>query len=219
MFEFENSASVIAFYATASSDSGASGLRFPTVPIAGSSALTFSVDIAPTFSPTNITAALAVQMNGGAWYISAANLPVDTSVSTGTYTTYSQAFSPTAANWKNVTITGTGATVGGAAGADLSGNITGAGLVFTHTGSGNFNFDNFQFTGTATPNAGSIAVSPVVVGNTFTLNWAASPNVHLQSATNLNPPVVWSDVPNTTGEGSATVTNTGPAKFFRLIGN
>jgi hypothetical protein len=217
MFEFEGSASTIAFYATATSDAGRAGLPFRSIGIAGASGLTFSVDIAPTFAPANITAALAVQINGSNWYVSATNLPVDTSVATGTYTTYSQVFSPLAVNWKSLTLTGTGATIGSAAGANLSGNITGAGLVFTHTGSGNFNFDNFQINGTATLNLGNIAVGPVT-GNTLSLNWTASPNVHLQSTTNLTPPIVWSDVPGTTGQGSATVTNNAPQKFYRLIG-
>jgi hypothetical protein len=218
MFDFEGSAATVAFYATATSDIGASGLPFPTMPIAGASGLTFSVDIAPSFAPTNISAVLAVQINGGNWYVSAANLPVDTSVATGTYTTFSQPFSPAAANWKNVTISGTGATVGNPAAADLSGNITGAGLVFTHIGTGTFNFDNFQVTGSVLHNPGAIGIgSPS--GNTLTLTWSASPTVHLQSATNLVPPVVWSDVPNTLGQGSATVTKDATAKFYRLIGN
>ena len=217
-FEFEGSASTIAFYATATGDNGVSGLPFPIMPITGASGLTFAVDIAPTFAPANITAAVAVQINGGSWYVSAANLPVDTSVATGTYTTYSQLFAAAAANWKNLTITGTGATIGSAAGGDLSGTITGAGLVFTHTGSGNFNFDNFQVTGTVLHNPGSIGVG-TITGNTITLNWTASPTVHLQGATNLSPPVVWFDVPNTTGQGSATITNNTPGSFYRLIGN
>jgi hypothetical protein len=54
-------------------------------------------------------------------------------------------------------------------------------------------------------------------GNSLTLNWTASANVHLQSATNLAPPVVWTDVPNTTGQGSATITTTNARMFFRLI--
>jgi hypothetical protein len=218
MFSFEGSASVVAFCATATSDNGASGLPFPSMAIAGSSGLTFSVDIAPSFAPANVSAALAVQINGGSWYISATNLPVDTSTATGTYTTQSQVFSPAAANWKNLTISGTGATVGSAAGADLSGNITGAGVVFTHTGSGTFNFDNFQVTGSVVPNAGTIAVGHLV-GNTLTLTWPISSNVRLQTTTNLHPPVVWSDVPNTLGQGSATVTNNLPAAFYRLFGN
>jgi hypothetical protein len=54
-------------------------------------------------------------------------------------------------------------------------------------------------------------------GNSLTLNWTASGNVHLQSATSLAPPVVWTDVPNTTGQGSATITTTNIQMFFRLI--
>jgi hypothetical protein len=54
-------------------------------------------------------------------------------------------------------------------------------------------------------------------GKSLTLNWTSNANVHLQSATNLAPPVVWTDVPNTTGQGSATITTTNTRMFFRLI--
>ena len=56
-----------------------------------------------------------------------------------------------------------------------------------------------------------------MVGNSLTLNWTANANVHLQSATNLAPPVVWTDVPNTTGQGSAAITTTNTHMYFRLI--
>ena len=68
----------------------------------------------------------------------------------------------------------------------------------------------------APPTPGGI-VAGASSGNSPTLNWTASPNVHLQSATNLARPVVWTDVPNTTGQGSATVTTTNTRMFFRLI--
>jgi hypothetical protein len=55
-----------------------------------------------------------------------------------------------------------------------------------------------------------------MIGNSLTLNWTANANVTLQSATNLTPPVVWTDVPNTTGQGSATITTTNTRMFFRL---
>jgi hypothetical protein len=127
-------------------------------------------------------------------------------------------FSPAAANWKNLTISSTGATVGSSAGADLNGNITGAGLVFGISGAGgNFNFDNFQITGTAIANPGSVTIG-TITATTLTLNWTPSPNVRLQSATNLAPPTVWSDVPGTTGQSSAIINTTGPQMFFRLIG-
>lgn len=218
VFNYEGAAATTAFFATTASDTGTSGLPFPTIGIAGASGLTFGVDIAPTFSPENIAASIAVQINGTAWYVSATPLPVDTSTATTAYTPVNQVFSPLAANWKNLTISGTGATVGSTAGADLSGNITGAGLVFDISGTGgNFNFDNFQVTGTAIANPGSVTIG-AITATTLTLNWTASPNVRLQSATNLVPPVAWSDVPGTTGQSSAIVNTTGTQMFFRLIG-
>jgi hypothetical protein len=218
VFNYEGTTATTVFYATAASDPGASGLPFPVLGLAGASALTFAVDIAPTFQPENITASIAVQINGTAWYVSATPLPVDTSTATTAYTPVNQVFSPAAANWKNLTISGTGATIGSTAGADLSGNITGAGLLFNVSGAGgNFNFDNFQITGTAIANPGSVTIGSITA-NTLTLNWTASPNVRLQSATNLVPPVVWSDVPGTTGQNSAIVNTTGTQMFFRLIG-
>jgi hypothetical protein len=218
VFNYEGAAYTTAFFATTVSDTGISGLPFPTIGIAGASALTFGVDIAPTFSPENITASIAVQIDGAAWYVSATSLPVDTNVATTAYTPVSQVFSQAAANWKNLTISGTGATVGSTAGADLSGNITGAGLVFDISGAGgNFNFDNFQVTGTAIANPGSVTIG-TITATTLTLNWTPSPNVRLQSATNLAPPTVWADVPGTTGQSSAIINTTGPQMFFRLIG-
>lgn len=217
VFNFQGSASTTAYYATTASDPGVSGLPFTPLSIAGASGLTFGVDIAPTSLPVNLTASIAVQINGASWYVSATNLPVDTNVATSAYSPVSQMFSPAAANWKNLTLSGTGAVVGSVAGADLSGNITGAGLVFNIAGGGgNFNFDNFQITGTVIPDPGSVTVG-TITPTTLTLNWSASPGVSLQSTTNLAPPVVWSNVPGTTGQGSAIINTTGPQMFFRLI--
>ena len=217
VFNYEGSAATTAYYTTTALDTGISGLPFPSLAIAGASGLTFAVDIAPTDLPADITASLAVQINGSAWYVATTNLAVDTSTATGTYTTVSQVFSPTATNWESLTLSSTGATIGSPAGTDLSGNITGAGLVFTiNSSGGNFNFDNFQVTGTVLANPGSLAIG-THTSTTLTLNWTASPNVSLQSTTNLAPPIVWSNVAGTTGQSSATVPTTGGNTFFRLI--
>jgi hypothetical protein len=64
-------------------------------------------------------------------------------------------------------------------------------------------------------NLGGISVGSIV-GNTLTLNWTADVNIGLQCTTNLTPPVVWTDVPNTTGQGSATISTTNALMFFRL---
>ena len=219
VYTYEGSVGTTAFYATTASDPGTSGLPFPTISIANTSDLTFAADIAPSTTPTNLTASLAVQINGTTWYVSATNLPVDTSLASATYTTVSNVFSPTATNWNTLSLTGTNATVGSPAGADLSGNLTGTGLVFGFTGAGNFNVDNFQITGTVTAvvvNPGSIAVG-TNTATTLTLNWTANPGVRLQSATNLAPSPVWSDVPGTAGQGTATIAKTNKQTFFRLV--
>jgi len=215
VYDYEGSTGTNAFYATTASDAGTSGLPFPSIGITNTSGLTFAVDVAPTYLPADLTVSLAVQINGGSWYVSATTLPVDTSSATTTYTTVNQAFSPTSANWENLTLTGTGATVGSPAGADLGGNITGAGLVFSFAGAGNFNFENFQITGT-TLSTGNVAVGSMTA-TTITLTWTANPSVNLQSTTNLASPVIWSDVPGTAGQGSATVSKTASQTFFRLI--
>jgi hypothetical protein len=96
----------------------------------------------------------------------------------------------------------------------LSGTLTGAGLVFVTVGTGgNFNFDNFQITGTG---LGGINVGPLTGGN-LTLSWVGNPVVNLESNTNLLNSGGWQDVPNTLGLYSLPVTATGPQKFFRLV--
>ncbi|MCS7337877.1 MAG: hypothetical protein NZ739_06515, partial [Verrucomicrobiae bacterium] len=64
-----------------------------------------------------------------------------------------------------------------------------------------------------TNDLGSIAIASVAT-NHITLNWVPGPKVRLQNSTDLSS---WADVPNTQGEGSATLPITGQ-KFFRLIG-
>ncbi len=91
--------------------------------------------------------------------------------------------------------------------------MTGAGLVFVTVGSGgDFNFDNFQITGTG---VGGINVGPLTGGN-LNLSWVGNPVVNLQSTTILSP-ADWQDVPNTLGLYSLPVPVTGSQKFFRLV--
>jgi hypothetical protein len=203
-YNYETSAGTTAYYATTASDPGTSGLPFPSINIAASSGLTFSASIAPTTQPTNLTASTAVQINGTTWYVSATSLPLDTSVASATYSTVTQAFSPAAANWDNLTISGTGAVVGGPAAANLSGNITGAGLVFNFTGPGSFNVNDFQITGTTTA---------VVPANTLTANPASAVGTNGTGATVALDTVVTSPGA-TVNEGTVTfnVTNSSGAQ-------
>jgi len=207
-----------AFYTTTSLDTGVSGLPFPSINTTLYGGITFSVDLAPGTSPANVTEYFTVQMNGGGWFVSTTAIPVP-GVATNVFTTYTQAFNPGASNWKTLTVNGTSATIGGLASGNLTGNLTGAGLVLSFTGTGTIDFDNFLITTTTGVSApGGILVSSVTSdGKYITFSWIGSPNIHLQSTTNLAPPAIWQDVPNTTGQSTVTVTNTVPKMFYRLV--
>ena len=143
-FAFLGSAGTTVYYTTTAMDTNQSGLPFPNVNLASYPSLNFSVDIAPTFSSSNVTAFLAVQLGGTDWYVSASPFPVTTTSDSSTYSTYTTAFNPTASSWKHLTVTGSGGTIGTAATSNLGGVMTGAGLVFVTVGTGgNFNFSNF----------------------------------------------------------------------------
>jgi hypothetical protein len=212
VFAYLGTPGTTVYYATAASDTNQAGLPFPNINLASYPSLNFSVDIAPSFAASNVTAFVVVQLNGTSWYVAASPLAVPTTVDSATYATYTMAFNRAAANWKNITVTSSGGLVGSTAASNLSGMMTGAGLVFVTVGTGgNFNFDNFQITGTG---LGGINVGPQTGGN-INLSWVGNPAVNLQSTTNLI--ANWQDVANTLGLYSLPVPGTGPQKFFRLV--
>jgi hypothetical protein len=210
VFAYQGAAATTAYYATTATDTNQSGLPFPNINLAGYPSLTLSMDIEPGFQAANVAAYWAVQINGNTWYININAIPA-----TGTsFATYTLSFSPAKANWQNVTITASGALMGAPAASDLSGVMTGAGLVFVYTGTGGtYNFDNFTITGAG---LGNLNVGPLS-GGALHFSWVGNPAVNLQSTTNLSAPSSWQDVPNTLGLYSLTVTNTGPQKFLRLV--
>lgn len=200
----------VAYYTDTALDTNQSGLRFPSIDLAGfPGSLTLSAGIGNLSA--NVTAYWAVEV-AGSWYVSSSAIPV-----TGTSFTppYTLNFSPAAANWNNLSITPSGAVIGTAAAKPLSGVMTGAGLIFAIVGSGgDFNFDNFQISGT-----GVGVIDYAESGNNVTLSWVGNPAVQLQSATTLANGGNWANVvPSTLGKYSATVPATGPQKFFRLVG-
>jgi hypothetical protein len=201
------------YYATTTTDTNQSGLPFPNVDLPAYSTMTFSVDIAPAFASSNVTAYVAVQLNNGSWYVSASALPVPTSVDSSTFATYTQVFNPAAANWKNLTVTGSGGIIGSPAAGNVKGVMIGAGLVFVTVRTGGaFDFSNFVITGNGVGgiNMGSVA------GGSANLTWVGNPAVKLQSNTNIINSASWQDVPNTYGLYSLPVTTTGPHQFYRL---
>jgi hypothetical protein len=218
VFAFLGSAGTTVYYTTITSDTNQAGLPFPNINVASYSSLNFSVDIAPnSATSTNVTAYLAVQMNG-VWYVSANALLGPNAAQSTTFSTYMQAFNPTAANWNNLTIVnGTGGTIGSTAANNLTGVMTGAGLVFVTVGTGGtFNFDNFSIMGSGVGgnNVGGVNISPVTSGN-LNISWVGNPAVNLQSTTNLLS--TWQDVANSAGLYSVQVPTTGAQKFYRLV--
>ena len=213
VFAYLGTPGTTVYYATTTSDTNQSGLPFPNIDLAAYSDLTISVDVAPTSSSSNVTAFLAVQLNGTNWFVANSPLPVPTSVDSPTYATYSTAFNPATANWNNLTVTSAGGLVGARATTSLKGVMTGAGLVFvTIGGGGTFDFSNFVITGTG---VGGITIGAVAGGN-LNLSWVGNPAVKLQSSTNLTSSLYWQDVPGTYGLYSLPMPTTAPQKFFRL---
>jgi arabinogalactan endo-1,4-beta-galactosidase len=213
VFVYQNATVTTAFY-TSTVLSATAGATFPSINPALYSGIMFSADIQPYLTPANVTAMFAVQMNGGAWFVSANTLPVPTTV--GPFATYSNLFNPAASQWDSLSVSGNGigsnATIGPVASGNLTGNITGAGLVFTHTGAGGtFNFDNFLITAA---NAGNLAVGSISNG-TVSLSWPPALNANLQNATNLNG-TAWNSSPETAGQGSAIMLMSAASAFFRL---
>lgn len=126
IFAYEGSLATTAFY-TSTTLSATTGAAFPNINTALYTDITFSVDIAPYYTPANVKARFAVQMNGGSWFVSTNILPVP--ATTGPFATYSNVFNPIASHWDTLTVsgngTGNGATIGDMASGDLTGNITG----------------------------------------------------------------------------------------------
>ncbi|HTQ50426.1 MAG TPA: glycosyl hydrolase 53 family protein [Candidatus Acidoferrales bacterium] len=213
VYAYESSAATTAFY-TSATLTRSSGATFPPINPLLYPGLTLSVDIQPTQTPANITARFAVQMNGAAWFASTTPLPVPGVA--GSYATYSSVFNPTASQWNSLTVSGNGtathATIGILTSTNLSGNITGAGLVFVHTGSGGtFNFDNFVITAT---NVGTLVINSNANG-TVAISWPGAMNVCVQSATNLGAGP-WTNVLSTAGQSSVNMPASASGAFYRL---
>jgi hypothetical protein len=108
-----------------------------------------------TGTGTGVDVRPAVQI-GGQWYAAAASVSTgnaDNTTTGGTFANQSLAFNAAAANWVTVGgVDGTGGvTLGAAPGSDLSGNITGLGLVSTFHQYQTVNFDFLEVTGVPEP--------------------------------------------------------------------
>jgi len=213
VYAYEGTSQTTAFYTSATlTETG--GAVFPAINPSLYPGLTLSIDIQPYQNPANVTARFAIQMNGATWFVSANILPVPSSP--GPFATYSSAFNPAAASWDSLSVSGNGsgthATIGGGISTNLGGMITGAGLVFVHTGSGGtFNFDNFTLTAT---NLGNLVINSISNG-TVAISWPGALNICVQSTTNVNGSP-WNNNSLTAGQSLATEPLNASATFYRL---
>jgi len=213
VYAYEASPATTAFY-TSIALTQTGGAAFPDINPVLYSGITLSVDIQPSQNPANVTARFALQINNGNWFVSANPLPVPSS--TGSFAAYSIAFNSNASQWDSLTVsgngTGTRAVIGALSSSNLTGDITGAGLVFVHTGSGGtFNFDNFMISASST---GILSVGSLSKGE-VTLSWPGALNVCLQSATNsMNG--TWQNNFVASAHASVTVPVNSASTFYRL---
>lgn len=145
VYSYANANGSEAFYTTSSMSGG-----FSSFAINSFTDLTFAVEIDSGFGASTTNARFIVQIDSGSWYASATLLG-NPAATPGEKTLV---FDPAASNWIALTVTGVGATnspatLGATAAADLSGSITGVGVLGVHAGNGTVNFDNYLITGTA----------------------------------------------------------------------
>ena len=213
VYAFQASADVpvaTLFFTTTALDSGTSGVAFPATDLSLVRGLRLSVDIRPSYDPDNVTSRFAVQLNGTDWFCEASALPVPTTLSS-VFSTYTRLFNPAATNWNRLTLNTLNVTIGPVSSSNLSGTISGAGMVFQHTvDNGTHDFDNFRILA----DGGSLAAAQPVASQ-LSLAWVAGPQIRLQRAAVLNGPV-WEDVANTLGRSAATLPMSEEKAFFRI---
>jgi hypothetical protein len=151
LYAYETTATTIGFFTSSALDvPGLSGLAFTNINPTNFPFVSFRATIADPTSDATVSIYFAVQMTGGQWYSSSS--PIQLSPTPATYNTYGLQFNPAALEWNTLTVSPSSATIGPVATADLSGDITGAGLVFAFTGTAaEYDVDNFQLVTDSTP--------------------------------------------------------------------
>jgi len=156
---------------------------FPGINLAVAQNVSFTVAMnTPSGLPDGF---ICVQMNFGPWYVST-NAMQPTAGQT--FVTNSYKFNPTMSAWNQLTVSGTGSDthtnlpiVGPAATSDLTGYITGIGLVVTRTDGLTLQFDNYTVLGAIPPSPLPYISSPPVsttnyAGATATFSVSANSN-------------------------------------------
>ncbi len=150
LYAYESSAATTGYFTTSATDvPGLSGLPFTNINPANFGFVSFRTTLA---NPTGAGSVyFAVEMTGQQWYVSSSAIQLIGAA--GSYNTYGLQFSPAMLEWNTLSVGGSSATTGSAATADLTGDITGAGLVFVESGATAMEFDveNFELVTNSTP--------------------------------------------------------------------
>lgn len=149
-FAYATGAKTVAVYAaTNTATASFPGIPFPKTGITPANYPFIS--FRATLAAMSGTAApyFAVQMAGGKWYVSTSAITLSTTPAA--FTTYGLQFSAASNGWNTLTLGTTTATVGSGATANLTGNITGGGVVFVFTGEALYAMNSFMVVTDSTP--------------------------------------------------------------------
>ena len=154
---------------------------------------------------------LALQLNNNSWYVSTNQwLPKATS---SAFVADSIKFNPAAAAWNQLTVSPNGSyyahwnatnpypQIGAAATADLTGYITGIGVVITRTAQGDVQFDNFTVSGAIPPTALPVISAPPFSQTNYTSSTATFTVAATTNGTTVGLTYQWQ---TNTAVGSAT---------------
>jgi arabinogalactan endo-1,4-beta-galactosidase len=132
------------FYTTNGEGSGTNGdSAFSTIDPTMYSNLTFSVETQYSTTGANVSAFFAVRA-GTNWYVSTNSMTAYVeSGASGNFSKTSLIYNPAASGWKSLTVSKNSITIGSLATSNLSGSITGIGIVSTLTGAGSWDYENF----------------------------------------------------------------------------
>jgi hypothetical protein len=188
-------------------------MAFPVINLTNVTGLTFSMDYDSYWGATSTHTYLAVQMNWGPWYIQSSEV----TQAVGNKQTETLTFDPTASTWNQFTVSGPGSNsndtnatvIGSSATNDLTGYVTGAGLVSLHDATANsawVKMDNLRITASAYTAVSGLSLA--TSGANPVLTWGYGT---LVGSTNVMGP--WIPV---SGPSPKTVSPTDGSHFYRL---
>jgi hypothetical protein len=166
VYSYNSTGVIEAFYGTSTTITGGpysaspnpvtNRMAFPGINLSAAQNVSFTVAMNTPSGSTSESGFICVQMNFGPWYVSTNAMQPSGGLA---YVTNSTKFYPDMSAWNQLTVSGTGSdstslvpVVGSAATNNLTGYITGVGLVVTHSGGSTLQFDNYTVLGAIPPN-------------------------------------------------------------------